>query len=49
VLWKTFLFMPLKDRMIEALLELIEKERNGELIDSSLVKGCIEIYGTDRR
>jgi cullin 1 len=44
VLWKQFLFEPLKGRLITAIQELIEKERNGEFIDTTLVKGCIDIY-----
>ncbi len=45
-MWKRELFKPLKQRLTNALLALIEKERNGEQIDTTLVKGVIDAYGT---
>ena len=40
------MFTPLKARLTKAILQLIEKERNGEQIDHSLVKAVINGYGT---
>jgi hypothetical protein len=39
------MFTPLKVRLTKALLGLIERERNGEQIDTGLVKGVIQSYG----
>jgi len=44
VLWKKYLFDPLKVRLSNAILCLIDKERNNEQIDTSLVKGVIDAY-----
>uniref|UniRef100_A0A6B2KYM3 Cullin family profile domain-containing protein n=1 Tax=Arcella intermedia TaxID=1963864 RepID=A0A6B2KYM3_9EUKA len=44
VIWRDDLFAPLKNRITPALLSLIEKERNGEQIDTSLVKGVMDAY-----
>jgi cullin 1 len=44
VIWGQYLFKPLKTRLTNALLSLIEKERNGEQIDTSLVHGVINAY-----
>eukprot|EP01104_Vermistella_antarctica_P019088 TRINITY_DN7318_c0_g1_i1.p1 TRINITY_DN7318_c0_g1~~TRINITY_DN7318_c0_g1_i1.p1 ORF type:complete len:767 (-),score=261.67 TRINITY_DN7318_c0_g1_i1:152-2452(-) len=44
VIWRDHLFMPLKERLTSALLQLIEKERHGEQIDPALIKGNIEAY-----
>lgn len=41
------MFTPLKTRLTKAILHLIEKERNGEQIDHSLVKAVISGYGMD--
>lgn len=41
------MFTPLKTRLTKAILHLIEKERNGEQIDHSLVKAVISGYGTE--
>ena len=46
VIWRDHLFTPLKARLTKALLQLIEKERNGEQIEHSLVKGVITGYGS---
>lgn len=44
VIWRDNLFLALKQRLTKALLMLIEKERNSEQIDTSLVKGVIQSY-----
>lgn len=44
VTWRDYLFHKLKDRLTPALLSLIERERNGEQIDISLVKSVISGY-----
>jgi cullin 1 len=44
VIWGQHMFRPLKTRLTNALLALIEKERNGEQIDTTLVKGVIDAY-----
>jgi cullin 1 len=37
-------FQKVKTRVKWAMLELIEKERNGELIDTTLMRNCVEIF-----
>lgn len=37
-------FQKIKHRLKWAVLELVEKERNGEIIDTTLVRSCVEIY-----
>lgn len=44
VIWCQFMFKPLKNRLTTALLALIEKERNGEQIDTTLVSGVVGAY-----
>eukprot|EP01125_Pyxidicula_operculata_P001267 TRINITY_DN11172_c0_g1_i1.p1 TRINITY_DN11172_c0_g1~~TRINITY_DN11172_c0_g1_i1.p1 ORF type:complete len:760 (-),score=149.56 TRINITY_DN11172_c0_g1_i1:60-2042(-) len=44
IIWKLHLFKPLQARITNALLSLIEKERNGEQIDTALVRGVIDAY-----
>jgi len=44
VIWRENLFSHLKTRLTQALLVLIEKERNGEQIDTNLVDGVVEAY-----
>lgn len=44
VIWRDHMFTPLKTRLTKAILHLIEKERNGEQIDHSLVKAVISGY-----
>jgi len=44
VIWADHFFSPLKTRTTNALLALIEKERNGEQIDIALVHGVISGY-----
>lgn len=44
VIWRDHLFHSQKPRLINALLALIEKERNGEQINTHLVKTVVECY-----
>jgi len=44
VIWRDNFFNALKTRLTNALLVLIEKERNGEQIDTTLVQGVITAY-----
>jgi len=44
VIWRDNFFSALKSRLTNALLVLIEKERNGEQIDTTLVDGVIDAY-----
>jgi cullin 1 len=44
VIWRDHLFHAQKPRLINALLALIEKERNGEQINTHLVKTVVECY-----
>ncbi|KAF1787116.1 Cullin protein, neddylation domain [Phytophthora cactorum] len=37
-------FQKVKVRVKDAMIELIEKERNGEIIDTTLMKNCVEIF-----
>mmetsp|Transcript_12104 Transcript_12104/g.16723 ORF Transcript_12104/g.16723 Transcript_12104/m.16723 type:complete len:764 (+) Transcript_12104:138-2429(+) len=44
VIWRDYFFTALKSRLTNALLALVEKERNGEQIDTTLVSGVIAAY-----
>jgi cullin 1 len=44
VVWRDHLFNELKGRVTKALLEQIERDRNGEQINAQLVTGVIECY-----
>jgi len=44
VIWKDNLFQQQKTRLTAALLALIKKERNGEQINTHLVKVCVQGY-----
>jgi cullin 1 len=45
ITWKDSLFLPLKERLTKALLRLVERDRNGELIEAHLIRDCIQCYG----
>ena len=40
------MFLPLKARLNRALKDLIEKERNGEDVDSTLIRAVLSTYGS---
>jgi cullin 1 len=44
VIWKEHLFDAVKDRLTKKLLELIQKERDGDQIDQNQVAGVIQSY-----
>jgi len=44
VIWRDNMFQPIQERLKEALLSLIESERNGDQINTSLVQGVIHAY-----
>eukprot|EP01110_Echinostelium_bisporum_P003408 TRINITY_DN1830_c3_g1_i1.p1 TRINITY_DN1830_c3_g1~~TRINITY_DN1830_c3_g1_i1.p1 ORF type:complete len:756 (-),score=264.43 TRINITY_DN1830_c3_g1_i1:123-2390(-) len=44
ITWRDSLFLPLKERLTKSLLRLIERDRNGELIDGTLIRDCIQCY-----
>ena len=45
MIWRDRLFGRIKDRLIRALLALIQRDRDGEQVNHSDVRGVIESYG----
>lgn len=44
VVWRDFLFRDMKPRITKAVLDLIEKDRNDEVVDVGLIAGVIDCY-----
>eukprot|EP00007_Cunea_sp_BSH-02190019_P009730 CAMPEP_0174244780 /NCGR_PEP_ID=MMETSP0417-20130205/36623_1 /TAXON_ID=242541 /ORGANISM="Mayorella sp, Strain BSH-02190019" /LENGTH=756 /DNA_ID=CAMNT_0015324503 /DNA_START=51 /DNA_END=2321 /DNA_ORIENTATION=- len=44
VKWHDHMFLPLKERLTSGLLTLIERDRTGEQVDHSLIKGVINSF-----
>jgi len=44
IIWKERVFDEVKDRLTKKILELVKKERDGELIDQTQVTGVIQSY-----
>jgi cullin 1 len=45
VVWRDYFFNAVKNRLTTAILTLIEKERDGEQVDTGLIKGVVNSYG----
>src|SRR5689334_23341941 len=43
--WSRIVFDKIAERLLHASMKLIEKERNGELVDSRLIVGVRESFG----
>lgn len=48
VTWRENFFQKVRDRLLQALLQEVERERNSEQIDRALVKAVILSFGTWR-
>lgn len=44
-LWKEVVFVPTQSRVLDAVLQLVEMQRNGETVELSLVKEVIDSFG----
>ncbi|RHY77671.1 hypothetical protein DYB38_000920 [Aphanomyces astaci] len=44
--FKLVAFSAIKKDVVDAMLELIEKEREGEIVDTTLLRNCIEVFET---
>lgn len=44
VLWHKRVFETVKDKLIYAVLELIERQRNGEVVETTLIKNIVDSY-----
>jgi cullin 1 len=47
VRWKSDLFMQTHDGVMQAVLALVEKQRNGETIEQSQIKTLVQSFGKD--
>lgn len=45
VRWKEDLFDHVQGRVMDAVLELVEKQRNGEYIETNLIKSVVDSFG----
>ena len=43
-IFKGTVFLPLLSQIVSAVLEQIEKERNGQFVDKDLLKSTVEIF-----
>eukprot|EP00054_Salpingoeca_dolichothecata_P008094 m.46259 g.46259 ORF g.46259 m.46259 type:complete len:754 (-) comp17502_c0_seq1:67-2328(-) len=44
VVWRDVLFMELKPQLVDAVLKLVKRERDGEMINTSLIKGVVDCF-----
>ncbi|KAF0692546.1 Aste57867_16358 [Aphanomyces stellatus] len=44
--FKSVVFSVIKKDVVDAMLELVEKEREGEIVDTTLLRNCIEVFET---
>ena len=43
-MFREVVFAETKDRITQAMIDLINKERSGSVVDRSLLRKCVEIY-----